>query len=110
MVSFDARWGHEHDEEMEGTDEGGIKEIKKFVTQNHTDRMKDTVEKLHSRILDITEQQEFAITREAVHRETAESTNARVVTWTVIEAVFLIGLAICQVYFLKSYFEVKTLI
>merc|ERR1719215_84355 len=106
MVSFDARWGHDYDHEL---DQGG-REIKQFVTQNHTDQMKDTVAKLYSRVLDITEQQEFAIPREAVHRETAESTNTRVVWWTVVEAIFLVALAIAQVYILRSYFEVKTLI
>merc|ERR1719356_2371994 len=103
MISFDARWGHEADLESEGGH-------KQFATQNHTDQMQEAVERLHSKILDIAEQQEFAITREAVHRDTAESTNARVVSWTCIEAAFLVGLAIAQVYFLKSYFEVRTLI
>merc|ERR1711920_1191712 len=79
-------------------------------TKNHTDVVKDTVEQLHTRILSILDQQQFTITREAVHRETAERTNTRVVWWTVVEVITLICLAGFQVYYLRSYFGVKTII
>ncbi|CAK0875399.1 unnamed protein product, partial [Prorocentrum cordatum] len=77
MVSFDSRFGLDD----EFADDHHL-----FITQNHTDKVKETVMKLHARTFDIEAQQQFAITREAVHRNTAESTNARVLWWTVFEA------------------------
>merc|ERR1712056_107812 len=102
MVSFDGSWGKDDIHPVEGG--------KDFVTKNHTDVVKETVDQLHLRILNILDQQQFTITREAVHRETAESTNSRVMWWTVTEAVCLVALAIFQVYYLRSYFEVKSIV
>merc|ERR1712194_806800 len=103
MVSFDGSWGRD---ELHAA---GVSS-KEFVTKNHTDVVKDTVEQMHARILSVLDQQQFTITREAVHRETAERTNTRVIWWTVVEVITLIALAGFQVYYLRSYFEVKTII
>merc|ERR1719229_2074007 len=100
MISFESRWTHSPEE----TDHHS------FVTQNHTDQFQDLVYQLWAKTEDISEQQQFAITREEVHRETAESTNSRVVWWTLFEALALVSLAGFQVYYLRSYFEVKHII
>merc|ERR1712202_3478 len=78
---------------------------KEFVTKEHTDQVADLVGRLESRTSDILDQQQYSITREAVHRETAESTNSRVMWWTIAEVLFLVVLASFQIYYLKSYFE-----
>lgn len=83
---------------------------KEFVTKDHTDIVGDLVAKLETRTIDILDQQQYAITREAVHRDTAESTNGRVIWWTAVEVLVLIVLAAFQVYYLKSYFEVKQVV
>jgi hypothetical protein len=82
---------------------------------------------------DALSQQQFAVTREAVHRETAETTGSRVLWWTVAQAkstletsgedvkphskrvkknqaLVLTTLSLVQVYYLKSYFRVKQII
>lgn len=81
-----------------------------FVTKDHTDKVGELVSKLEMRANDILDQQQYAITREAVHRDTAESTNSRVVWWTLVEVAALIALAAFQVYYLRSYFEVKQVV
>ncbi|KNC81998.1 hypothetical protein SARC_05711 [Sphaeroforma arctica JP610] len=48
--------------------------------------------------------------REANMRNTNESTNARVLYFSVVSMMCLVGLAIWQVYYLKSYFKSKKLI
>mmetsp|Transcript_27545 Transcript_27545/g.53974 ORF Transcript_27545/g.53974 Transcript_27545/m.53974 type:complete len:214 (+) Transcript_27545:44-685(+) len=78
-----------------------------FVTKEHTDKVGELVQKLEYKAADILDQQQYAITREAVHRETAESTNSRVMWWTLAEVVVLVTLALFQVYYLKAFFEVK---
>merc|ERR1711924_244491 len=85
-------------------------EDQEFVTKDHTDKVGEMVAKLKARAADILEQQEFAITREAVHRDTAESTNSRVMWWTIVEVISLVSLTAFQVYYLRSFFEVKTII
>jgi len=101
IVSFDGRWGL--DEEF---DEGHHK----LVTKNHTDSLTELVTQLWAKTYDVMDQQQYTITREAVHRETAESTRSRVIWWTFAEVLVLILLAGFQVYYLRSYFEVKTVV
>lgn len=47
--------------------------------------------------------------RERVHRNTAESTNARVKWWSMFQLAVLIGEGIFQVWWLKRFFEVSAL-
>lgn len=100
-ISFNLRV----DEDFPATDKTG-----ELVTKDHTDKVSELIAKLNARAADIIDQQEYAITRESVHRSTAESTNSRVVYWTVSEAICLVCLASFQVYYLKSFFEVKQVI
>eukprot|EP00929_Paragymnodinium_shiwhaense_P065712 TRINITY_DN32920_c0_g1_i1.p1 TRINITY_DN32920_c0_g1~~TRINITY_DN32920_c0_g1_i1.p1 ORF type:complete len:215 (+),score=48.55 TRINITY_DN32920_c0_g1_i1:102-746(+) len=101
MVSFNYR------SDSHGGHDALDAEHKEFVTQEHTSKVGDLVGQLESKASDILDQQQYAITREAVHRETAESTNTRVMVWTFVEVGALVALAAFQVWYLKSYFEVK---
>eukprot|EP00413_Alexandrium_margalefii_P047091 CAMPEP_0204584810 /NCGR_PEP_ID=MMETSP0661-20131031/46553_1 /ASSEMBLY_ACC=CAM_ASM_000606 /TAXON_ID=109239 /ORGANISM="Alexandrium margalefi, Strain AMGDE01CS-322" /LENGTH=206 /DNA_ID=CAMNT_0051594303 /DNA_START=56 /DNA_END=676 /DNA_ORIENTATION=+ len=83
---------------------------KTFVTQEHTTKVAELVRQLEFKAGQILDQQLFAATREAVHRGLAESTCSRVMWWTLLEVAFLIGLAVFQVYHLRSYFEMKQLV
>eukprot|EP00397_Hematodinium_sp_SG-2012_P028975 GEMP01030562.1.p1 GENE.GEMP01030562.1~~GEMP01030562.1.p1 ORF type:complete len:192 (-),score=31.24 GEMP01030562.1:1491-2066(-) len=83
------------------------KAARNIVTTTQTDKVQSLVSELEVRTSTIMDQQQYAITREAVHRDTAESTNSRLVWWTAIEVGCLIFLAGFQVYYLKSFFEVK---
>jgi len=80
------------------------------VTKEHTEKVHDLIQKLSLRSDEIVDQQQYAITRESVHRDTAESTNSRVCWWTGLEACCLVCLAAFQVTYLKSFFEVKTIV
>eukprot|EP00928_Gymnodinium_smaydae_P023597 TRINITY_DN19416_c0_g1_i1.p1 TRINITY_DN19416_c0_g1~~TRINITY_DN19416_c0_g1_i1.p1 ORF type:complete len:207 (+),score=49.32 TRINITY_DN19416_c0_g1_i1:110-730(+) len=83
---------------------------KEFVTKEHTDKVSELVGDLEKKALDVLDQQQYSLTREAVHRDIAESTNARVMWWTCVEVVALILLATFQVCYLRSYFEVKQIV
>ncbi|KAF2074047.1 hypothetical protein CYY_004661 [Polysphondylium violaceum] len=52
-------------------------------------------------------EQDYFRIREAYHRNTAESTNSRVLWWSVFEAFVLLSMSIWQIYYLKRFFEVK---
>jgi len=58
----------------------------------------------------VKDEQEYILIRERTHRNTAESTNTRVKWWSVIQAIVLFSVVAWQVYYLKSFFEVKRVI
>ncbi|KAF8592360.1 supernatant protein factor C-terminal domain-containing protein [Ramaria rubella] len=55
----------------------------------------------------VKDEQEYIVVRERVHRNTAESTNDRVKWWSIIQAIVLFAVVGWQIYYLKSFFEVK---
>ncbi|KAH9960483.1 emp24/gp25L/p24 family/GOLD-domain-containing protein [Russula dissimulans] len=58
----------------------------------------------------VKDEQEYIVIREKTHRNTAESTNSRVKWWSILQAVVLFSVVAWQVYYLKSFFEVKRVI
>lgn len=49
----------------------------------------------------VKDEQEYIVIRERTHRNTAESTNARVKWWSVLQAFVLFSVVAWQVYYLK---------
>ncbi|KAF5393553.1 hypothetical protein D9757_000273 [Collybiopsis confluens] len=58
----------------------------------------------------VKDEQEYIVVREKTHRNTAESTNDRVKWWSILQAIVLFAVVGWQVYYLKSFFEVKRVI
>ncbi|KAJ6539069.1 emp24/gp25L/p24 family/GOLD-domain-containing protein [Mycena capillaripes] len=58
----------------------------------------------------VKDEQEYIVVRERTHRNTAESTNSRVKWWSVLQAIVLFLVVGWQIYYLKSFFEVKRVI
>ncbi|KAJ3550641.1 hypothetical protein NM688_g5026 [Phlebia brevispora] len=58
-------------------------------------------------LMSVKDEQEYIVVRERTHRNTAESTNERVKWWSVAQVIILFGVVAWQVYYLKSFFEVK---
>jgi len=64
--------------------------------------------KLLSELLSqVKDEQAYIVVRERTHRNTAESTNARVKWWSVFQLGVLVGMCIFQVWWLKRFFEVS---
>eukprot|EP01132_Coremiostelium_polycephalum_P002689 gene2689-3335_t len=55
----------------------------------------------------IKNEQTYFRMREAAHRNTAESTNSRILWWSVFEAFLLVAMSIWQIYYLRRFFEIK---
>ena len=55
----------------------------------------------------VKDEQSYIVVRERTHRNTAESTNARVKWWSIFQLLVLIGEGIFQVWWLKRFFEVR---
>ncbi|KAK0523044.1 p24 complex component [Tilletia horrida] len=58
----------------------------------------------------VKDEQAYLVVRERVHRNTADSTNARVKWWSILQGLMLIGVCSCQVYFVKRQFEVRRVV
>jgi emp24/gp25L/p24 family/GOLD len=66
-----------------------------------------TVKALNELLSQVKDEQSYIVVRERTHRNTAESTNARVKWWSIFQLGVLIGMCIFQVWWLKRFFEVS---
>jgi len=66
-----------------------------------------TVRRLSEALAQVKDEQSYIVVRERVHRNTAESTNARVKWWSIFQLAVLIGEGVFQVWWLKRFFEVS---
>ena len=69
-----------------------------------------TVRELSDLLSQVKDEQSYIVVRERTHRNTAESTNARVKWWSIFQLGVLIGEGIFQVWWLKRFFEVKRVV
>lgn len=58
-------------------------------------------------VTQVKDEQSYIVVRERTHRNTAESTNARVKWWSIFQLLVLGGEGIFQVWWLKRFFEVS---
>lgn len=65
------------------------------------------VRQLSELVAQVKDEQGYIIIRERTHRNTAESTNARVKWWSIFQLLVLLGEGIFQVWWLKRFFEVS---
>merc|ERR1712146_779905 len=65
---------------------------------------------LISQVKQIANEQAYQRTREAAFREISESTNQRVLWWSIAQALVLVVTAVWQMRHLKSFFEAKKLV
>lgn len=71
------------------------------------DPIERSIMRLNEGLSQIQQEQSYLRTRERVHRDTAESTNSRVLWWSLFEAFVLVAMSVWQVYYLRRFFEVK---
>lgn len=55
----------------------------------------------------LRDHQSYMNQREDVHKATLESINTKVLCWTALEAIILIAMAIWQIMYIRSFFEIK---
>ena len=79
--------------------------------RNHTEQLErivltELVRTMSELVSQVKDEQSYIIVRERVHRNTAESTNARIKWWSIFQLMVLIGQGFFQVWWLKRFFEV----
>ncbi|KAJ3215371.1 p24 complex component [Dinochytrium kinnereticum] len=68
----------------------------------------EEIAKLAESIRTLVDETNYLNAREMAHRSTARSTNTRVFWWSVFQALGLVVVCILQVYYIRSFFEVKS--
>ncbi|KAI9844046.1 MAG: p24 complex component [Thelocarpon superellum] len=75
-----------------------------------SDPLEAQVRQLSELLSQVKDEQTYIVIRERTHRNTAESTNARVKWWSIFQLGVLIGEGVFQVWWLKRFFEVKRVV
>lgn len=82
----------------------------KLASKSQAEKVAILTQQIETKLHDLMDQQDFSMTRESNHRETTESTNARVLWWSLAQVLVLITLALLQIYYIKSFFEIKLIV
>lgn len=75
----------------------------------HT-KLDDMIRELSGSLVGIKHEQEYMHIRDRIHRDVNESTNSKVVWWSIFEAGILVLMTVGQIYYLKRFFEVKRVV
>ncbi|KAJ3431916.1 opossum isoform a [Anaeramoeba flamelloides] len=82
-------------------------EKEKASTQEHIVKLSSTLEKLSENIDEVRELQMYLKAREISHRNTSESTNSRILLWSLIATFFIAAASIAQITYLRNIFTKK---
>ncbi|XP_045771129.1 transmembrane emp24 domain-containing protein 2 [Maniola jurtina] len=73
-------------------------------------KLEEMIKELGSTLKTVKNEQEYMQVRDRIHRSINESTNSRVVMWSIFEASVLLVMTLGQVYYLKRFFEVQRVV
>ncbi|KAJ8139639.1 hypothetical protein OY671_007152 [Metschnikowia pulcherrima] len=80
------------------------------VNDPDSDTLDYSISRLNQLTSDVKAEQNYLVIRERTHRNTAESTNSRVKWWSVFQIILVAANSLFQVYYLKRFFEVRSVV
>lgn len=80
------------------------------VNQPKADTLDHAIHQLGRLTQEVKDEQAYLVIRERTHRNTAESTNSRVKWWSVFQIVVVAANSLFQIYYLRRFFEVKSVV
>ncbi|KAM9893825.1 hypothetical protein OXX80_001476 [Metschnikowia pulcherrima] len=80
------------------------------VNDPDSDSLDYSISRLNQLTSDVKAEQNYLVIRERTHRNTAESTNSRVKWWSVFQIILVAANSLFQVYYLKRFFEVRSVV
>jgi len=81
-----------------------------LAKQEHITPLETAILQLSEGLNSVMNEQGYMRMRERAHRNTSESTNSRVVLWSLFEVVALLAMSLWQIYYLRRFFEVKRIV
>ncbi|KAF9088869.1 p24 complex component [Mortierella sp. GBA35] len=75
-----------------------------------SDPLANEIRELTAGVMEISNELEYTLARERTHRNTAESTNSRVMWWSLFQSGILFLVCAFQITYLKRFFEVKRVV
>lgn len=80
------------------------------VNDPKADSLDYAIQRMSQLTNDVKAEQTYLVIRERTHRNTAESTNSRVKWWSVFQVLVVAANSVFQIYYLKRFFEVKSVV
>lgn len=80
------------------------------VNDPKADTLDYAIQQLNRLTQEVKDEQAYLVIRERTHRNTAESTNSRVKWWSVFQIIVVAANSLFQIYYLKRFFEVKSVV
>lgn len=80
------------------------------VNDPKSDSLDYAIQKLSELTSDVKAEQNYLVIRERTHRNTAESTNSRVKWWSLFQIIVVACNSLFQIYYLKRFFEVRSVV
>ncbi|GAB5586567.1 p24 complex component [Umbelopsis nana] len=88
-----------------------VHDVQKQVSDSaDIDPLEREIRELAESMSAVKDEQEYIVIRERQHRDTAESTNARVKWWSLGQLTLLVAVCFWQIFYLKRFFEVKRVV
>ncbi|KAM9973646.1 hypothetical protein ACTFIW_010760 [Dictyostelium discoideum] len=87
------------------SEEEGVKEVAKGDSITPMDQ---SVQKIERVLQSVIHEQKKLRYREQANRDTSESTNGRVVWWTIAEVIVLVVMGVGQIWYLRKWFDNKS--
>jgi len=73
-------------------------------------KLEGMIKELSTALSGVKHEQDYMQVRDRIHRNINESTNSRVVMWSMFEALVLVSMTVGQIYYLKRFFEVRRVV
>ncbi|CCF57280.1 hypothetical protein KAFR_0C02870 [Kazachstania africana CBS 2517] len=81
-----------------------------YIDEDDSKTLGGAIKKLSKLVREVKDEQSYIVIRERTHRNTAESTNDRVKWWSVFQVGVVVANSVFQIYYLKRFFEVTSLV
>ncbi|SBT47356.1 cop-coated vesicle membrane protein p24 precursor, putative [Plasmodium ovale wallikeri] len=81
-----------------------------FSTIDDVQKISNKASALYDQFLDLFDEQERMMETADLYKQFNEKMNSKLVLWSEIEIILLILLTLVHIYYIKSFFEIKTIV
>lgn len=78
-----------------------------MASKSQTEKLTIISSQIESKVNELMDHQDFAITRESYYRQNVEDTYSSMLVWSVAQIAILLTVSVLQLYYLKRTFDIK---